>query len=121
MGKTKIYAIVGRRNEHGKIEILVMVKAESFGVALGVVQNIDQTVQSIRTAVAEAEAKSGVDIKVVNVGIAGQHIRSMQHRGIKTRVSIDEEIAQKDIDSLIDDMFKLMMQPGEEIIHVLPQ
>lgn len=121
IGTTKIVAIVGRRNEFGKIEILGMGKSESFGVARGVVQNIDQTVQSIRTAVAEAETKSGVDIKVVNVGIAGQHIRSMQHRGIKTRSSIEEEIAQKDIDSLIDDMFKLMMQPGEEIIHVLPQ
>lgn len=121
IGTTKIVAIVGRRNEFGKIEILGMGKSESFGVARGVVQNIDQTVQSIRTAVAEAEAKSGVDIKIVNVGIAGQHIRSMQHRGIKTRSSIEEEISQKDIDSLIDDMFKLMMQPGEEIIHVLPQ
>ncbi|MGZ4033375.1 MAG: cell division protein FtsA, partial [Bacteroidia bacterium] len=71
--------------------------------------------------VAEAEAKSGVDIKVVNVGIAGQHIRSMQHRGIKTRASNELEISQNDVDSLIDDMFKLMMAPGEEIIHVLPQ
>lgn len=121
IGTTKIVAIVGRRNEFGKIEILGMGKSESFGVARGVVQNIDQTVMSIRAAVAEAENKSGVDIKVVNVGIAGQHIRSMQHRGIKTRSSVDEEISQKDIDSLIDDMFKLMMQPGEEIIHVLPQ
>ena len=121
IGTTKIVAIVGRRNEFGKIEILGMGKSESFGVARGVVQNIDQTVQSIQTAVAEAEAKSGVDIKVVNVGIAGQHIRSMQHRGIKTRASIEQEISQNDIDSLIDDMYKLMMAPGEEIIHVLPQ
>lgn len=121
IGTTKIVVIVGRRNEFGKIEILGMGKSESFGVARGVVQNIDQTVQSIQTAVAEAEAKSGVDIKVVNVGIAGQHIRSMQHRGIKTRASIEQEISQNDIDSLIDDMYKLMMAPGEEIIHVLPQ
>lgn len=121
IGTTKIVAIVGRRNEFGKIEILGMGKSESFGVARGVVQNIDQTVQSIQTAVAEAEAKSGVDIKVVNVGIAGQHIRSMQHRGIKTRASIEQEISQSDIDALIDDMYKLMMAPGEEIIHVLPQ
>jgi cell division protein FtsA len=121
IGTTKIVAIVGRRNEFGKIEILGMGKSESFGVARGVVQNIDQTVQSIRTAVAEAETKSGVDIKVVNVGIAGQHIKSLQHRGIKTRSSVEEEISQKDIDSLIDDMFKLVMLPGEEIIHVLPQ
>src|SRR3954471_7918648 len=121
IGTTKIVAIVGRRNEFGKIEILGMGKSESFGVARGVVQNIDQTVQSIRTAVAEAEAKSGVDIKVVNVGIAGQHIKSLQHRGIKTRSNVEDEISQKDIDELIDDMFKLVMLPGEEIIHVLPQ
>ncbi len=121
IGTTKIVAIVGRRNEFGKIEILGMGKSDSYGVARGVVQNIDQTVQAIRAAVADAENKSGVDIKVVNVGIAGQHIKSMQHRGIKTRSSIEEEISQKDIDALIDDMFKLVMQPGEEIIHVLPQ
>ena len=121
IGTTKIVAIVGRRNEFGKIEILGMGKSESFGVARGVVQNIDKTVEAIKTAVAEAEAKSGVDIKTVNVGIAGQHIKSVQHRGIKTRSSVEEEISQKDIDSLIEDMFRLVMQPGEQIIHVLPQ
>lgn len=121
IGTTKIVAIVGRRNEFGKIEILGMGKSESLGVARGVVQNIDKTVEAIKTAVAEAENKSGVDIKVVNVGIAGQHIKSVQHRGIKTRTSVEEEISQNDIDALIDDMFRLVMQPGEEIIHVLPQ
>jgi len=121
IGTTKIVAIVGRRNEFGKIEILGMGKSESFGVARGVVQNIDKTVEAIKTAVAEASSKSGVDIKTVNVGIAGQHIKSVQHRGIKTRSSIEEEISQKDVDSLIEDMFRLVMQPGEQIIHVLPQ
>jgi cell division protein FtsA len=58
---------------------------------------------------------------VVNVGIAGQHIKSLQHRGILTRKSAEDEIAQVDIDALIDDMYKLVMEPGEEIIHVLPQ
>lgn len=121
IGTTKIAVIVGRKNEFGKIEILGLGKSDSIGVSRGVVLNIEQTVQSIKAAVAEAEGKSGVDIKVVNVGIAGQHIKSLQHRGIKTRSSLDEEISQKDIDSLIDDMYKLVMLPGEEIIHVLPQ
>src|SRR5687768_14968609 len=121
IGTTKIVAMVGRKNEYGKIEILGMGKSPSEGVIRGVVSNIEQTVKSIKTAVAEAEAKSGVDIKVVNVGIAGAHIKSLQHRGIRTRNSIDEEISQNDIDALIDDMYKLVMLPGEEIIHVLPQ
>jgi cell division protein FtsA len=121
IGTTKIAVLVGRRTEYGKIEILGIGKAESLGVARGVVLNIDETVRSIKEAVAEAGTKSGVDIKVVNVGIAGQHIKSLQHRGMKTRRSVDDEISQKDIDELIDDMYRLVMSPGEEIIHVLPQ
>jgi cell division protein FtsA len=121
IGTTKIVAMVGRRNEFGKVEILGYGKAESIGVKRGVVNNIDQTVQSISQAVSEAESISGVDIKEVNVGIAGQHIKSLQHRGIRTRRSLDDEISQADIDALIEDMYKLVMLPGEEIIHVLPQ
>jgi cell division protein FtsA len=121
IGTTKIACLVGRKTEHGKIEILGMGKSDSVGVTRGVVSNIEKTVLSIRTAVEEAEARSGVDINVVNVGIAGQHIKSLQHRGIRTRNSLDDEISQDDIDALIDDMYKLVMLPGEEIIHVLPQ
>ena len=121
IGTTKIACLVGRKTEHGKIEILGVGKAPSLGVTRGVVSNIEKTVQSIRAAVEEAETKSGIEINVVNVGIAGQHIKSLQHRGMITRDTIDEEISQKDVDELIDDMYKLVMMPGEEIIHVLPQ
>ena len=121
IGTTKIACLVGRKTEHGKIEILGVGKAPSLGVTRGVVSNIEKTVQSIRAAVEEAEAKSGIEINVVNVGIAGQHIKSLQHRGMITRDTIDEEISQKDVDELIDDMYKLVMMPGVEIIHVLPQ
>ena len=121
IGTTKIACLVGRKTDHGKIEILGIGKAPSLGVRRGVVSNIEKTVQSIRAAVDEAESKSGIEIKVVNVGIAGQHIKSLQHRGMITRDSIEEEISQKDVDELIEDMYKLVMMPGEEIIHVLPQ
>ena len=121
IGTTKIACLVGRKTDHGKIEILGVGKAPSVGVTRGVVSNIEKTVQSIRMAVEEAEAKSGVEIKVVNVGVAGQHIKSLQHRGMITRDNFDEEISQKDVDELIEDMYKLVMLPGEEIIHVLPQ
>ncbi len=121
IGTTKIACIVGRRTEHGKVEILGYGKTDSVGVSRGVVTNIISTVESIKRAVEEASNRSGVDIKVVNVGIAGQHIRSYQHRGIRIRNSNTDEISQPDIDMLIEDMYKLVMQPGEEIIHVLPQ
>lgn len=121
IGTTKIAAIVGRKNEEGKIEIMGVGRADSIGIARGVVLNIDQTVASIMKSVKEASEKSGVEIKYVNVGIAGQHIKSLQHRGIKTRSDLEKEISQSDIDSLIEDMYKLAMPPGEQIIEVLPQ
>lgn len=121
IGTTKICAIVGRKNEYGKIDILGVGKAESAGVSRGVVTNIQKTVAAIKSAVDQATAKSNVDIKVVHVGIAGQHIKSLRHRGTIVRGNGEDEIEQTDIDRLIQDMHRLVMQPGEEIIHVIPQ
>ncbi|MEN9346790.1 MAG: cell division protein FtsA [Bacteroidota bacterium] len=121
IGTTKIACIVGTRNEFGKIEILGIGKSESIGVTRGVVSNIEKTVSSIRAAVEEASAISGVNIKTVNVGIAGQHIKSLQINGLRTRTSYDEEITKKDIDLMVDDMYRQAVLPGDEIIHVLPQ
>jgi cell division protein FtsA len=123
IGTTKIAVIVGRINEYGKVEIIGMGRSESLGVRSGVVSNIDRTVESIERAVQAAVEDCGVEIGEVVVGIAGQHIRSLQHRGILTRKlkDHDEIITQADIDKLVEDMHQLVMQPGEEIIHVLPQ
>lgn len=121
IGTTKICAIVGRKNEYGKLEVMGMGKAVSDGVIRGIVTNIDKTVSAISKAVAEAEEQSGIDIRVVNVGIAGQHIRSSIHHGSITRQSNDEEITVEDINRLTNDMYKIVIPPGSEIIHVMPQ
>jgi len=121
IGTTKICAIVGKRNEFGKINILGLGKAHSDGVSRGVVVNIEKTVQAIREAISEAEKQSGIKIEVVHVGIAGEHVRSMQHKGIITLNNPDFEITQEDVYRLHEDMFKIATQPGTEIIHVLPQ
>ena len=121
IGTTKICTIVGRKNEFGKIEILGHGRTESLGVTRGVVTNIVSTIESIRRSVEEASAKSNADIHAVYVGIAGSHIKSYQHRGMRTRSSMDDEISHADIDMIVEDMFKLAMPPGEEIIHVIPQ
>jgi cell division protein FtsA len=121
IGTTKIAVIVGHKNEHGKVEILGYGKVPSIGVKRGVVSNIENTIQSIKEAVEEASLKSGVDINVVNVGIAGQHIKSLQHRGSMIRDNIETEISQEDIDKLCNSMYNLNMNPGEEILEVIPQ
>ncbi|MDH3708419.1 MAG: cell division protein FtsA [Cyclobacteriaceae bacterium] len=121
IGTTKICAIVGRKNEYGKLEVLGMGKAVSDGVIRGIVTNIDKTVHAISKAVGEAEEQAGINIRVVNVGIAGQHIKSSVHHGSITRKSNDEEITIEDVNRLTNDMYRIVIPPGSEIIHVMPQ
>jgi len=121
IGTTKIVAMIGKKNEYNKLEILGIGKAKSLGVKRGVVSNITQTIQSIQQAVEEAESVSGHKIEDVVVGIAGQHIRSLHHSDYITRNNADEVIDEDDIDNLVNQVHKLVMLPGEEIIHVLPQ
>lgn len=121
IGTTKIVAMVGRQDAYGKIEVLGTGKAKSLGVHRGVVNNITQTIQSIQQSVDEAESASGEKIGTVVVGIAGQHIRSLHHSDYITRANSDKVIDENDIERLINQVYKLVMLPGEEIIHVLPQ
>jgi cell division protein FtsA len=121
IGTTKIVAMIGCKNEYDKLEILGIGKSKSLGVHRGVVNNITQTIQSIQQAVSESESNSGLKIEEVTVGIAGQHIRSLQHSDYITRENSELVINEEDIDRLINQVHKLVMLPGEEIIHVLPQ
>ncbi len=122
IGTTKVCAIVGQMAENGKINVLGMGKAPSQGgVSRGMVANISRAETAIRAAVEEARRQSQVDIKTVFVGIAGHHIKSMQHRGMLSRKNAFEEITQEELDRLESDMENLALEPGLEIIHVLPQ
>ena len=121
IGTTKIVAMIGHVNEYSKLKIIGLGKSESLGVHRGVVNNITQTIQSIQSAINEAEKTSGYKIDKVVVGIAGQHIRSLQHSDYITRQNSDQVIEEKDINNVINQVYKLVMLPGEEIIHVLPQ
>lgn len=121
IGTTKIVAIIGQENEYGKIEVLGSGRSKSLGVHRGVVNNITQTIESIQMAVEQAELDASRKIGSVVVGIAGQHIRSLQHSDYITRPNAEEVINEDDLDRLCNQVYKLVMLPGEEIIHVLPQ
>ena len=121
IGTTKVCAVAGRKDEHDRLEILGIGKVDSEGVMRGVVSNIEKTVRAISDAIAQAEQSAGQPFSIAHVGIAGQHIKSLQHRGLLTRDSLHTEISQNDIDRLVKDMYKLVLPPGDKIIHVLPQ
>jgi len=121
IGTTKICALAGKLNQTGRLEVLGYAKVVSEGVMRGMVSNIDKTVTAIREAVTLVEQKAGIRIKQVHVGIAGQHIRSLHHRHNIMRKDNQEVIREKDIQALINDLHKLTLNPGEEILHIIPQ
>ncbi len=122
IGTTKVVAIAGRKNEYGKLEILGFGKAESAGVSHGVVMNIEQCIRSIEQAIEKClESNPKLEINDVYVGIAGQHIKSLQTRGDRVRVRVDEEISKDDIDMLIRDQYKTYIPAGDQIIDIIPQ
>ncbi len=121
IGTTKICALVGRKDDYGKIEILGIGKAKSEGVIRGVVSNISLTVDAINKAIEEAEKQSNTNIRTVNVGIAGQHIESLTQHGSIIRKNAEDEITLEDIARLNNDMYGTVVPPGTQILHVMPQ
>ena len=121
IGTTKIVTIVGKIHTNNRLEVLGLGKTVSKGVKRGVVLNIEETVNAIETTIHEARNQSGLELKEAFVGIAGQHIRSIRTRGYINRDLYEKEIVKTDITRLVDDMYKIPVEVGEEIIHVLPQ
>lgn len=119
IGTTKMCAIVASVSSNNEINILGIGRSKSEGLTRGVITHIERTVDSIKAAIHDAEAQSGVKIQHVVAGIAGDHIQSFQSRGV---VAISgEEITQADVNRLIDDTKKVALPADRKILHVIPQ
>ncbi|MBK8685260.1 MAG: cell division protein FtsA [Bacteroidetes bacterium] len=122
IGTTKIAAIAGRKNKYGKLEIVGFGKADSSGVNHGMVLNIEECIRSINIALENCMASNpNLTIKEVYVGIAGQHIQSLQTKGDRVLNNVEDEIRKEDIDSLIKDQYKTYIPSGDQIIDIIPQ
>lgn len=121
LGTTKVCVIVAAEEDGGNLNILGIGRSPSEGLTRGVVTNIDKTVKSIQRAVEEAQAQSGIKVKRVNVGIAGEHIQSFQSRGVIAISNADNEIMQSDVDRLIEDTKRVALPSDRQILHVIPQ
>lgn len=122
IGTTKVVAIAGRKNEFGKVEILGLGRADSAGVSHGVVMNIEQCIRSIEQAIERCIISNpNLEIKEVYVGIAGQHIKSLQTRGDRVRTNVETEIGKEDIDLLVRDQYRTYIPAGDQIIDIIPQ
>jgi len=121
MGTTKVCAVVASIDPQDRIHILGVGKASNEGLNRGVVVNIDKTVNAIKTAVEQAQLASGIEVNSVNVGIAGDHIRSMRSKGVITINNKDNEITVDDVERLLEDCQRIMLPTDQQILHVIPQ
>lgn len=119
IGTSKVVAIVGELQNDGSVEIIGIGSNPSRGLKKGVVVNIESTVQSIQRAIEEAELMAGCQIHSVYAGIAGSHVRSLNSHGI---VAIrDKEVAQGDVDRVLDAARAVAIPADQKILHLLPQ
>ena len=122
IGTTKISAIIAEMDpETRDIKIVGVGLSPSEGLRRGVVVNLEKTVASIARAVEEAERMAGVQVKGVFAGIAGDHIRSINSRGVIAVSRRDNEISQADVDRVVDAAKAVAIPMDREIIHVIPQ
>jgi cell division protein FtsA len=121
IGTTKISCIIADSNGSGEPRIVGIGNAPSEGLRRGVVVDLEKTVASITRAVDEAERMAGVPARGVTAGIAGDHIRSINSRGVIAVSRKDNEIAQADVDRVIEAAKAIAIPTDREIIHVIPQ
>jgi len=121
IGTTKICALIAEVDEHGQLKIIGMGTTPSEGLRRGVVINLERTIQSILRAKDEAERMAGVEIQAVYTGIAGDHIRSVNGRGVVAVTGEDHVITLEDKRRVIDAAKAVALPFDREIIHILPQ
>jgi cell division protein FtsA len=122
IGTNKVCALIAKPGKsEGELEILGIGITESEGLTRGVISNIEKTVKTINIAIEQAEQQSGIKIKNVVVGIAGDHIESFQTRGIIGISSESQEITQADIDRLLANARNVKIPSERRILHVMAQ
>ena len=119
VGTTKICAVVGQVGDNGNIDVLGVGISPSTGLRKGVVVNIEQTVQSIKKALVEAETIAGCEIRAVYAGIAGSHIMGFNSDGV---IAVKGgEVTKRDMDRALDAAKAVAIPMDREVIHILPQ
>ncbi|MCZ6820969.1 MAG: cell division protein FtsA [Calditrichaeota bacterium] len=121
IGTTKIGAIIAEVDESGVPAIIGVGTSPSDGLRRGVVVNLEKTIRSIEHAIEKAERVAGVSVNNVYAGIAGDHIRSINGRGVVAVAGPNNEITQADIRRVIDNAKTVALPIDREILHVLPQ
>jgi cell division protein FtsA len=120
LGTTKVGAIIAEEKDEN-LDILGFGVAPSEGLNRGLVANIAKTAEAIKTAMEIAQNRAGLDVKELNVGVAGEHIKSLRHRNYVTISNPDREITQEDLERLRMDVRTIRIPSDRQILHIIPE
>ncbi|WP_274363331.1 cell division protein FtsA [Paenibacillus thermotolerans] len=120
IGTSKVRAIIGELTG-GSINIVGVGSVDSEGIRKGAIVDIDQTVQSIKSAVDHSERMVGVQISDVYVGISGNHIQLQSSHGVVAVSNEDREIGNDDIERVLQAAKVIALPPEREIIGIVPK
>jgi cell division protein FtsA len=121
IGTTKIAVVVARLDEYNTLNIAGVGTSPSHGLRRGVVINIEKTMNSIKKAIEQAQLMSGCHIENIYAGVAGDHIRSINSKGVIAVSGKDRIITKNDVERVVDAAKAIALPMDREIIHILPQ
>ncbi len=121
IGTTKVCTIVGELAEGDRIDVLGVGMAPSTGLRKGVVIDIDSTARAIEQSVRQAERMGGVHIGTVFVGVTGEHIASLNSRGVVAIAEAEPEITEAHVERATEAARVIVLPPDRRILHNIPR
>ncbi|HEX2120195.1 MAG TPA: cell division protein FtsA [Thermoanaerobaculia bacterium] len=121
IGTSKVCALVGEIGDRGQLEIIGKGTSPMKGTRRGNIINLDQAIDAVKKAVDEAEVMAGLQIESVYVGVSGDHIRSVNSRGVVSVGGKHKEIGREDIDRVIEASKSIAIPAELELLHVIPR
>ena len=123
IGTTKICTVIGEVADQtsGRVDVLGVGVSPSVGLRRGVVVDIDSTVRAITDSVGKAQRMAGADVHSVVVGVTGEHIGSLNSRGVIAITHADREVTQEDVQRVLENSKVIVLPPDREIIHAIPR
>ncbi|HEX5939548.1 MAG TPA: cell division protein FtsA [Dehalococcoidia bacterium] len=121
IGTTKVCTLVGDRSIDGDLRVLGIGTSPSTGVSKGMVSSIQDTIESVRVSVAKAERAAGTRILSAHIGITGNHIDSLNNRGVIAIPTPEKPIVAEDVDRALDGAGLVAIPTNRRVLHVLPR
>src|SRR5688572_14512820 len=121
IGTSKVCALVGEINDRGQVEVIGKGTSPMKGTRRGNIINLDQAIEAVKDGVDDAEVIAGLQMESVYVGVSGDHIRSVNSRGVVSVMGKHKEIAREDIDRVIEASKSINIPPDLELLHVIPR